>query len=50
MDKDDAHFCLRCRTTIIGLDEYVVHRKADSCRQEIQPGKKICSKINKSHS
>ena len=34
MEKEDAHFCLRCRTTIVGLDEYVSHRKADLCRQQ----------------
>ncbi|XP_063922310.1 gastrula zinc finger protein xFG20-1-like [Zophobas morio] len=25
---DDTHFCLKCHTTIIGLDNYVSHRKA----------------------
>ena len=36
MEKEDAHFCLRCRITILGLDEYVAHRKADVCRQQQQ--------------
>lgn len=26
--EDDAHFCLKCHTTIIGLETYVNHRKA----------------------
>lgn len=26
-DYDDAHFCLKCHETIIGLDNYVTHRK-----------------------
>ena len=49
MDKDDAHFCLRCRSTIIGLDEYVAHRKTEACRQEIpshEPGEYYISKIS----
>lgn len=25
--EDDAHFCLKCHTTIIGLENYVNHRK-----------------------
>ena len=36
MDKDDEHYCLRCRSTIIGLDEYVAHRKSDQCHQQLQ--------------
>ena len=36
MDKEDAHYCLRCRSTIIGLDEYVAHRKSDQCQQQQQ--------------
>jgi len=36
MDKEDTHFCLRCRATIIGLDEYVAHRKSDQCLQQLQ--------------
>ena len=36
MDKEDAHYCLRCRSTIIGLDEYVAHRKSDQCQQHQQ--------------
>lgn len=24
---DDTHFCLRCQTTITGIDNYVIHRK-----------------------
>ncbi|KAE8736618.1 hypothetical protein FOCC_FOCC017927 [Frankliniella occidentalis] len=26
-DDEDRHFCLRCRQTIEGLDEYVLHRR-----------------------
>lgn len=36
MDKEDAHYCLRCRSTIIGLDEYVAHRKSDQCQHQLQ--------------
>lgn len=32
MDEEDAHFCLRCRATIQGLENYVHHR-----RQKCQP-------------
>lgn len=27
-DDDDTHICLKCRTTIHGLDNYVAHRKS----------------------
>ena len=27
LGDEDAHFCLRCRSTIIGLDRYVLHRR-----------------------
>ncbi|GLV34304.1 uncharacterized protein CBL_00234 [Carabus blaptoides fortunei] len=33
-DDDDTHICLRCHTTIIGLDHYVSHRKAGGCRSQ----------------
>lgn len=33
-DDDDTHICLRCHTTIIGLDNYVSHRKAGGCRSQ----------------
>ncbi|CAH1183832.1 unnamed protein product [Phaedon cochleariae] len=26
--EDDAHFCLRCHATVLGIDNYVGHRKA----------------------
>ena len=31
LEDEDAHFCLRCRSTIIGLDRYVLHRR-EKCR------------------
>lgn len=37
MDKDDdSHFCLRCRTTIQGLENYVAHRKSQACSTQLQ--------------
>lgn len=27
-DDDDAHYCLKCHVTVIGLENYVTHRKA----------------------
>jgi len=27
LEDEDAHFCLRCRSTIIGLERYVLHRR-----------------------
>lgn len=27
MEDEDSHYCLRCRTTIQGLDNYVLHRR-----------------------
>lgn len=32
MEDDDTHYCLRCRSTIQGLDNYVQHRK-EKCDQ-----------------
>lgn len=26
---EDAHFCIKCQTTIVGLDNYVLHRKSN---------------------
>lgn len=34
-DYDDTHFCLKCHATILGLDNYVTHRKA-GCAKSIQ--------------
>ncbi|ERL86777.1 hypothetical protein D910_04183 [Dendroctonus ponderosae] len=31
--EDDAHFCLKCHSTIMGLDNYVTHRKSAACRK-----------------
>jgi hypothetical protein len=31
-DDDDEHLCYRCRKIIIGLDNYVAHRKDGCCR------------------
>ncbi|VEN60970.1 unnamed protein product [Callosobruchus maculatus] len=35
--EDDAHFCLKCHTTIIGLDNYVDHRKTGCSRTPKSP-------------
>lgn len=32
-DDDDTHICLKCHTTITGLDNYVAHRKS-GCRSQ----------------
>lgn len=32
-DDDDTHFCIKCHTTMRGLDTYVAHRKA-KCRPD----------------
>lgn len=34
-DYDDTHFCLKCHVTILGLDNYVAHRKA-GCVKNIE--------------
>ena len=31
---DDEHFCNKCKSTIVGLDTYVAHRKAGTCLLE----------------
>lgn len=36
-EEDDAHFCLRCKGTFIGLDQYIEHRKAKCKRDDSQP-------------
>ena len=27
VEVEDSHFCLRCRSTIVGLDQYILHRR-----------------------
>ncbi|MPC10646.1 Zinc finger Y-chromosomal protein [Portunus trituberculatus] len=36
---EDAHLCLRCRVTIVGLDNYVAHRQAGCVRNTTHEGK-----------
>ncbi|XP_061711654.1 zinc finger protein Xfin [Cydia pomonella] len=36
-DDDDNHLCIRCNTTIIGLDNYVKHRKERCTKCKPQP-------------
>ncbi|KAJ8969590.1 hypothetical protein NQ317_005124 [Molorchus minor] len=36
---DDTHFCLKCHTTIIGLDNYVNHRKTGCSKNLSEPPK-----------
>ena len=49
MEKEDAHFCLRCRSTIIGLDEYVAHRKSEVCIQHQEHQQQSTLYIPQSH-
>lgn len=37
--EDDAHFCLKCHTTIIGLENYVNHRKTGCSKNVNNPPK-----------
>ncbi|KAG5898223.1 hypothetical protein JTB14_005599 [Gonioctena quinquepunctata] len=37
--EDDAHFCLKCHITIIGLNNYVNHRKAGCSKNLSEPPK-----------
>lgn len=34
-EDEDTHFCLRCNSTITGLDAYVAHRKSKCNQQSI---------------
>lgn len=34
---DDTHFCLKCHATILGLDNYVAHRKAGCTKNLEEP-------------
>lgn len=34
-DDDDTHFCIKCHATILGLDNYVIHRKS-GCTKNIE--------------
>ncbi|XP_047988502.1 zinc finger protein Xfin [Leguminivora glycinivorella] len=36
-DDDDSHLCIRCNATIIGLDNYVKHRKERCSKSKPQP-------------
>jgi len=36
IDNDDEHFCLKCKSTISGLDNYVLHRKR-KCQDSVLP-------------
>ncbi|KAK5644831.1 hypothetical protein RI129_006131 [Pyrocoelia pectoralis] len=38
--EDDTHYCLKCHSTIIGLDNYVTHRKS-KCGKEPANDEKI---------
>lgn len=35
-DDDDVHLCLRCRQKIIGLEEYIAHRKSGLCNRTVE--------------
>ncbi|KAF5307075.1 hypothetical protein FQR65_LT07134 [Abscondita terminalis] len=34
--EDDTHYCLKCHSTIIGLDNYVSHRKSKCGRDRVE--------------
>lgn len=37
--EEDAHFCIKCHITIIGLDNYINHRKAGCSKNVTEPPK-----------
>ncbi|CAH1122228.1 unnamed protein product [Ceutorhynchus assimilis] len=37
--EDDTHFCLKCNITIVGLDNYVFHRKSSCSKSTVEPSK-----------
>ncbi|CAH0555590.1 unnamed protein product [Brassicogethes aeneus] len=37
--EDDTHFCLKCHLTIMGLENYVAHRKAGCSKTVVEPPK-----------
>ncbi|CAG9834172.1 unnamed protein product [Diabrotica balteata] len=37
--EEDAHFCIKCHVTIIGLDNYINHRKAGCSKNITEPPK-----------
>nr|XP_023016267.1 zinc finger protein 252 [Leptinotarsa decemlineata] len=39
-DDDDEHFCLKCQNTIVGLDNYVTHRRG-GCKITAEPPKSL---------
>ncbi|XP_060528624.1 zinc finger protein 729-like [Cylas formicarius] len=38
-DFDDTHFCLKCESTILGLDNYISHRKSGCSKTSNYPPK-----------
>ncbi|PSN51895.1 hypothetical protein C0J52_11603 [Blattella germanica] len=42
---DDTHICLKCRTTITGLDNYVKHRKA-GCSASVPTNRNTSTPVN----
>lgn len=40
-DLDDTHLCIKCNITIIGLDNYIHHRKINCVRKEIPANQDI---------
>ncbi|KAL1140528.1 hypothetical protein AAG570_000458 [Ranatra chinensis] len=45
-DDEDTHFCLKCRTTILGLENYVVHRKSKSHNEDTLRADDFFSSLN----
>lgn len=42
--EEDTHFCLKCHGTVLGLENYVNHRKTDCGKTLVKQGIKICEK------
>ncbi|XP_064467259.1 zinc finger and BTB domain-containing protein 24-like [Ornithodoros turicata] len=42
---DDTHLCLRCRSTITGLQQYIIHRKGHcSANKQVEPEPQIITR------
>ncbi|XP_050304904.1 chromosome alignment-maintaining phosphoprotein 1 [Anthonomus grandis grandis] len=42
--EDDTHYCLKCHATILGLDNYVSHKK-ESCGRVLEPETPLASQL-----
>ena len=48
-EEDDNHFCMKCKTVIIGLENYIEHRKQKCSSQVIflVSNRELCKILNK---